>query len=60
MTYQARKGKFGHEQVCVGLITANLFEREGAGTIAALLGLWDGVTCFREVSVKISNLVGGI
>ena len=42
-TYDAGKGELGHEQVGVGLVAADFLEREGAGAVAALFGLGDGV-----------------
>ena len=41
--YEAGKGQLGHEQVGVGLVAADFFQREGAGAVAALSRSGDGV-----------------
>ena len=41
--YEAGKGELGHEQVGVGLVAADFFQREGAGAVAALSRSGDGV-----------------
>ena len=45
-SYEAGKGELGHEQVGVVLVAADFFEGEGAGAVAALFGLRDGIACF--------------
>lgn len=49
-TYQTGEGELGHEEVGVGLVTADFFQGEGAGAVAALLGLRDWVACYWGVS----------
>ena len=44
-SYQTSKRQFGHEQVGVGLVAANLFQREGAWPVAPLLALGHRVAC---------------
>lgn len=47
--YQTREGELGHEEVGVGLVAADFFERDGAWVVAAPFALRDGVACFGGV-----------